>query len=250
MRLRLLIVPATLLFATSVVAKELHVAVAANFASTMQIIASTFESRTGHKLKISSGSSGKLYAQIRHGAPFDLFFAADTLRPELLEQQQLAIAGSRFTYAIGQLVLWSREPDLIDSQGEVLGTRRFRHLAIANPKLAPYGAAARSVLEHKGMWQPLQGRLVRGESITQTFQFVQTGNAELGFIALSQLGINPATISGSYWLIPSQLYPPIEQQVVVLRDSIASREFIQFFRSDEIRSLIRSHGYRIAAGSK
>ena len=231
-------------------ATELHIAVAANFASSMRDIAKVYEKKSGHKVKLSSGSSGKLYAQIKHGAPFDLFFAADSLRPELLEQEKLAIAGSRFTYAIGQLILWSPQEDFVDAQGEVLKGSGFRHIAIANPKLAPYGAAAKAVLQYKGVWTQLRGRMVRGENIAQTFQFVQSGNAELGFVALSQLGRSAERISGSYWMIPSHLYPPIEQQAIIVRDSLVAREFINFVKSKEITTLIESHGYLFSQGNQ
>jgi len=248
MRKILLFILLTVVHATSVVAAELHIAVAANFADSMRSIADIFERQTQHTLKISSGSSGKLYAQIKHGAPFDLFFAADSLRPELLEQERLAIAGSRFTYAIGQLILWSPQPDLVDAEGDVLLGDRFAHLAIANPRLAPYGEAARAVLQHKGAWKEIVHRMVRGENIAQTFQFVQSGNAELGFVALSQVGRSPERIPGSYWLIPSHLYPAIEQQAIIVQDSQVAREFMTFVKSNEITSLIRSHGYLLVTG--
>ncbi|MDH5359515.1 MAG: molybdate ABC transporter substrate-binding protein [Gammaproteobacteria bacterium] len=248
MRKNLLIILLTVLYGTSVAAAELHIAVAANFSDSMRSIAGIFEKQTQHTLKISSGSSGKLYAQIKHGAPFDLFFAADSLRPELLEQERLAIAGSRFTYAIGQLILWSPQPDLVDPEGDVLRGDRFAHLAIANPRLAPYGEAARAVLQHKGVWKEIGHRMVRGENIAQTFQFVQSGNAELGFVALSQVGRSPERIHGSYWLIPSHLYPAIEQQAIIVHDSQVAREFMTFVKSNEITSLIRSHGYLLVTG--
>ncbi|MDH5183282.1 MAG: molybdate ABC transporter substrate-binding protein [Gammaproteobacteria bacterium] len=233
---------------SSIFAAELHVAVAANFSNTMHTIVDAYQAKHGHEVKISSGSTGKLYAQIKHGAPFDLFFAADTHRPGLLEQDKLAATDSRFTYAIGQLLLWSPQLSLVDSQGDVLTQSGFEHLAIANPKLAPYGAAAKAVLQHKGVWKTLRGRMVRGENISQTFHFVQSGNAELGFVALSQLTKVGIDIPGSYWLIPKDLYPPIEQQAVILRDSIVAREFVEFIQSDESAALIRSHGYRIDIG--
>lgn len=225
-------------------AAELHIAVAANFATSMRDIAKEYEKKSAHKVKLSSGSSGKLYAQIKHGAPFDLFFAADTLRPQLLEQQGIAVAGSRFTYAIGQLILWSPQVGFVDARGEVLKGDGFHHLAIANPKLAPYGDAASAVLQHLGIWNTLRGRMVRGENIAQTFQFVQSGNAELGFVALSQLTKADGLIAGSYWLIPEKLYTPIEQQAVILSNKPAATEFMAFIQSREMRSLIQSHGYK------
>jgi molybdate transport system substrate-binding protein len=188
------------------------------------------------------GSTGKHYAQIRNGAPFDAFFAADADRPMRLEQEVRIVPGSRFTYAIGQLVLWSPDAGLVDPGGAVLQSDRFRHLAIANPDLAPYGAAARSVLQALGLWDALAPKLVRGENIGQTFQFVISGNAELGFVARSQLEAPGRAPAGSSWPPPRDLYPPIEQQAVLLRDSPASRAFLAFMRA-RARAIVRAYGY-------
>jgi molybdate transport system substrate-binding protein len=224
-------------------AADLKIAVASNFTPTLQVIARRFEASSGHRLILSPGSTGKHYAQITHGAPFDLFFAADSERPRLLDGNGRALAETRFTYAIGQLVLWSPEPGMVDGQGEVLETGEFRHLAIANPDLAPYGRAARETLENLGLWSGLGGRLVRGENVNQAFQFVRSGNAQLGFVALSQLQQPGAPIAGSRWRVPRTMYAPIEQQAVLLRESPAARAFLAFMRSEETLQLIAEYGY-------
>ena len=226
-------------------ADEVIVAVAANFTGAMKTIAAKYTARTGNKVTISYGSTGKLYAQIKNGAPFDVFLAADAQRPRLLEDQGQALAGSRFTYAIGQLVLWSPNSEYIDNRGDILHHGDYRHLAIANPKTAPYGAAARDVLLALGLWQRLQRRLVYGENITQTYQFVASGNAELGFVALSQITAHKAPARGSLWRIPARLYRPIEQQAVLLRSgrTTAAESFLSFLRGPEARTVIESFGY-------
>ena len=224
-------------------ADEIRVAVAANFAATMEVLVRQFEASTGHKVLVSSGSTGGHYAQIKNGAPFEAFFAADVRRPKLLEEEGVAIPGSRFTYAVGRVALWSRQPGLVDSSGRVLETGDFRHLAIASPNLAPYGAAAREVLVHRGLWDRLQGRLVQGQDIGQTFSFVYSGNAELGFVAYSQLSRPGASIEGSYWLVPQNLHSPIEQQAVLLKDVPVARQFLDFVKSDDAKRVIRSFGY-------
>ncbi|RKZ91942.1 MAG: molybdate ABC transporter substrate-binding protein, partial [Gammaproteobacteria bacterium] len=173
------------LAAGNVMAEEIRVVVASNFTDAIREIAGRFEMKTQHKVSVISGSTGKHYAQISNGAPFDVFFAADVKRPELLEQQGLALPGSRFTYAVGKIVLWSPDQDYIDTSANVLKQGKFNHLSIANPKLAPYGRAAQQVLKKLGLWNKLQGRMVRGENIGQAFQFVKSGNARLGFVAFS-----------------------------------------------------------------
>ncbi len=221
-------------------------AVASNFADTLERLAAAFESSSGHRVLASAGSTGKLYAQITNGAPFEVFLAADTLRPRLLEQRGAAVAGSRMTYAVGRLVLWSAQTDLVDGRGAILGTGQFRHLALANPDTAPYGAAARQVLEHMNLWRDLSPRLVRGENITQAFHFVATGNAELGFVALSQTSRLDAANRGSGWLVPAELHAPIEQQVVLLeagRDNPAALQFLDFLRTPAACAVIRRAGY-------
>jgi molybdate transport system substrate-binding protein len=224
-------------------ADQIRVAVASNFRQAMAAAAERFEERSGHEVVLIPGSTGKHYAQIRNGAPYDAFFAADVEKPRRLEEERRIVPGSRFTYAIGELVLWSTDPDLVDPAGEVLRSGRFRHLAIANPDLAPYGAAARSLLQALGLWDTLAPRLVRGENIEQTFQFVISSNAELGFAARSQLDAPGREFAGSSWQPPRALYPPIEQQAVLLKDSPAGRAFLAFMQGEEARAIIRAYGY-------
>jgi molybdate transport system substrate-binding protein len=226
-------------------AGEVRVAVASNFARTLEVVAVRFEAATGHQVVLAPGSTGKHYAQIRNGAPFDLFFAADVRRPRLLEEAGIAAPGSRFTYAVGRLVLWSPQPGYVDPEGQVLAKGGYRYLAIANPRLAPYGAAARDVLEGLGLWQSVQRRLVRGENIAQAYQFVASGNAELGFVALSQLSTPDGETPGSRWIVPRRLHAPIEQQVVLLRDTEAARALLAFVRTAEGAALIRGFGYEV-----
>lgn len=217
---------------------ELRIAVASNFKAPASELVKRFQERTGRNVTITLGSTGKLYAQIRNGAPFAVFLAADAERPRLLEQEIPAAKGSRFTYAIGKLVLWSPDPELVDNEGKVLESD-FGKLALANPKLAPYGVAAEEVLRKKGVWDKVERRLVRGENIGQTFQFVSTGNAEIGFVALSQAKGK----GGSLWEVPHELYTPIEQQAVLLSGDEGAREFLEFLKSEEARKLIREFGY-------
>lgn len=222
---------------------EIRVAAASNFSEAIKNIAQRFTASTGHKVTLIFGSTGKQYAHIRNGAPFDVFFAADTRRPELLEQDGMAVRGSRFTYALGKIVLWSPLQGYVDQQASVLEQGKFRHLAIANPKLAPYGMAAKEVLQALGVWDKLQGSMVRGENIGQTFQFVKSGNAELGFVALSQLKRPAHPAEGSFWAAPQSLYTPIEQQAVLLKESSVAREFLEFVKSEESQEIIRGFGY-------
>lgn len=224
-------------------ADTIRVAVASNFVNTMADLAQQFELETSHKVIIISGSTGKHYAQIKNGAPFDILFAADIKRPQLLDAEAVAVANSRFTYAIGKLVLWSPKEHYVDSTGNILNQHSFHHLAIANPKLAPYGSAAKQVLQAKAMWHPLKHKIVRGENINQTFQFVTSGNAELGFIAYSQIKRPGHAIPGSWWAVPLSLYTPIEQQSVLLNDKPAAREFLSFIKTDKSLAIIRSFGY-------
>ena len=227
-------------------AAEVQVAVAANFSSTMQAIAQAFEQESGHQVRIITGATGKFYAQIKNGAPFQVLLAADTQTPLLLEQEGLAVAGSRFTYALGRLVLWSRQPDLVDARGEVLRSTRFKRLAIADPRLAPYGAAAMQTLEQLGVLAQVKDRLVQGESVTQAYQFVASANAELGFIASSQLLVDGKRIAGSSWLVPESLHSPLRQDAVLLKAgqaNPAAQSLMLFLRSPRARTLIRDHGY-------
>jgi molybdate transport system substrate-binding protein len=225
------------------IAEEIRVAVASNFSVAITTLSERFEADTGHKVSLIFGSTGKHYAQIRNGAPFDAFFAADIKRPELLEQESVALPGSRFTYAIGKLILWSPMAGYVDPDGRVLNQGTFHHLAIANPKLAPYGKAAREVLQAHGVWGVLKAKIVRGENIGQAFQFVRSGNAELGLVAGSQLKRPGHHMTGSWWEVPQALYTPIEQQAVLLKENEAARSFLLFMKTDKSRTLIRSFGY-------
>jgi molybdate transport system substrate-binding protein len=233
----------TLLASAPAAADRIRVAVASNFAGAAQEIADRFESREGHEVVLSFGSTGMHYAQITHGAPFDAFLAADAWRPELLERDGLALPGSRFTYARGQLVLWSATAGLVDPEGRVLERGDFRRLAIANPELAPYGRSAREVLTALGLWDGLVDRLVRAENVGQAFQFVASGNAELGFVAYSQILQLAGSIGGSLWRVPEDLHSPIEQQAVLLSGSDPARAFLSFLRGDEALEIIGEAGY-------
>ena len=226
-------------------ATEIRVAVASNFARAMTSLASDFEKNTGHKVKLVFGSTGKHYAQIRNGAPFDVFFAADIKRPRLLEEEGISVSGTRFTYATGKLILWSPMPEYVDAEGAVLRHGNFGHLAIANPNLAPYGRAAREFLESQDLWNQLKQKAVRGENIGQAFQFVSSGNAELGLVAFSQVKNIDRPEEGSYWEVPQSLYTPIEQQAVLLTDNEAGRSFISYVRSKPALKIIKNHGYEI-----
>ena len=224
-------------------ADNLRVAVASNFVQAATGIARAFELNSGHTITLISGATGKHYAQITHGAPFDIFLAADRLRPERLENEGHAQPGSRFTYAIGKLALWSPKPGYVDAEAQVLQQNTFRHLAIANPKLAPYGRAAQQVLQTRNLWNRLQPKLVRGESIGQTFQFVKSGNAELGFIAYAQVKQPGKPIEGSCWLVPQSLYEPVEQQAILLTQSAGAAAFMSYLRSEQALAIMRDYGY-------
>ena len=225
------------------VAAEVRVAVAANFAEPAREIAARFKARTGHEASISIGSSGQLYAQVVNGAPFAVLVSADRERPEKAEAEGLAVAGSRFTYAIGRLVLFSRTPGLVDGQGAVLRQGRFDKIAIADPRTAPYGVAAVEAMRSLGVYEALRPRLVQGTSIAQAHQFVDTGAAELGFLAQAQAA---GVAGGSRWLVPARLHAPIDQQAVLLKagaDKPAARAFLSFLRGAEARAIIRRYGY-------
>jgi len=229
-------------------AEVVRVAVASNFSAPMKSIASEFEKDTGHRIELIFGSSGKLYAQIVNGAPFQVFLSADSSKPARLEKEGRALTGSRFTYAQGALVLWSARPGLIDETDTLLVSGQFKRLAIANERLAPYGLAAREVLENIKVWAQVKDKLVMGENIAQTFQFVSTGNADVGFIALSQAIEAGRLQSGSAWIVPPQLHAPIQQDAVLLekgRDNRGAMALLDYLRSDKAVSLIRSHGYRL-----
>ena len=230
----------------TVQAGEAHVAVAANFAGSAKNLGAQYERASGHKLLLSMGSTGKFYAQIKNGAPFDALLSADDETPARLEKEGLAVAGSRFSYAIGKLVLWSPISGMVDTGGAVLRSAAFKRIAIANPKLAPYGAAAREALEKLGVWSALQEKLVLGENIAQTLQFVSSGNAELGFVALSQVRHGGRAPQGSYWLVPQTYYDLIRQDAVLLtraNANPAARQFLDFLRTPSARESIRADGY-------
>jgi molybdate transport system substrate-binding protein len=227
-------------------AADVQVAVAANFTAPMQAIAAGFDQATGHKARLAFGSTGKFYAQIKNGAPFDVLLAADDETPAKLEKEGFGVAGSRFTYSIGQLALWSAKPGYVDDQGAVLKQAAFAHLALANPKLAPYGAAAVEALIKLGLLPALQPKFVQGENIAQTFQFVSTGNAELGFVALSQVAEGGKLKRGSAWVVPASLHSPIRQDAVTLvrgKDNPAALALMKYLKTDKARAIIRAYGY-------
>ncbi len=225
---------------------EVTVAVAANFAAPMQKIAPIFEKDTGHKAVMSFGSTGAFYAQIKNGGPFHVLLSADDETPLKLEKEGLAVSGTRFTYATGKLVLWSKQAGFVDEKGEVLRSGRFNRIAIANPKLAPYGAAALETLHKLGLVQELQTKFVQGENIAQTFQFVNTENAQLGFVALAQVYSEGKITNGSGWTVPGHLHKPIQQDAVLLKagqNNIAANALLTYLRGDKARAIIKSHGY-------
>jgi len=249
--IRLLTVTALLTVSTLSQAETTIVAVAANFTKPMTDIAEAFEKSTGHSAKLSFGSSGKFVAQIENGAPFEVFLSADDTAPAKLEHSGFAVANSHFTYAIGKLVLWSATANLVDDKGEILNKGGFKHIALADPKLAPYGAAAMEVLKSKNLLTKLQPLFVQGENIAQTYQFVSTGNAELGFVALSQVidSDKGKIVNGSAWQIPENLYTPLRQDVVLLKkgeDNPAAPALVQFLKSPEAQAIISKYGYGLA----
>lgn len=237
---------APLIMITSANAAEVIVAVAANFAAPMKKIAPLFEKDTGHKAILSFGSTGAFYAQIKNGGPFQVFLSADDETPLKLEREGYAVGGTRFTYATGKLVLWSKQQGFVDEKAEVLRSNNFQKIAIANPKLAPYGAAAIETINKLGLMQALQPKFVQGENIAQTFQFVNTENAQLGFVALSQVFSDGKITQGSGWIVPNNLHNPIQQDAVVLtagQNNPAVSALIQYIKSDKAKVIIKSFGY-------
>jgi molybdate transport system substrate-binding protein len=229
-------------------AAEVQVAVASNFTKPMQVIAEQFEQDTGHKVLLAFGSTGKLYAQIHNGAPFDVLLAADEAAPAKLESEGQGVTGSRFAYAIGTLVLWSARKGYVDDQAKALTERPYRHLAIANPKTAPYGAAAMATLEKLGLTESVRGRLVQGENIAQAHQFVASGNAELGFVALSQVVENGTISHGSGWIVPAIFHPPIRQDALLLnkgRDNPVAQALLDYLKGAKAAEVITAHGYSL-----
>lgn len=233
---------------TTVLADTVQVAVASNFAGALEQIATAFARDTGHKAEISSGATGKFYAQIKNGAPFDVLLAADETTPAKLITEGVAQKGSDFTYAIGKLALWSAKPNYVDREGKILKTGNFSHLAVANPKTAPYGAAAMAVLKRMGLLEKLEPRFVQGENIAQTQQFITTGNAELGFVAVSQILKDGVLTSGSAWMIPENLHSPLRQNAALLekaKDNEAAKALLKYLKSEPARKIIKSLGYEL-----
>lgn len=230
-------------------AEEALIAVAANFTAAANELGAAFAQATDHTVKFSFGATGQLYTQITQGAPFEAFLAADAERPELAEAAGHGVPGTRFTYAVGKLVLWSADPALVDAEGAVLETGSFRRLAIANPATAPYGAAAVEAMKALGVYDALESKIVQGSNISQAHQFVATGNAQLGFIALAQVVESKA---GSRWVVPQELHAPIVQDAILLKKgeaNPAARAFIEFLRSPEAMAIIERFGYGVSSNS-
>lgn len=241
---------ASVLFCTAwqACAGDVRVAVAANFSAPFKKLADDFAAQTGHQAIMIAGSTGKFYTQIKAGAPFDVLLAADQTTPRKLEDEGFAVKGQHFTYAKGQLVLWSAKPGLVDKRGDILSQAAFEHLAMADPKLAPYGAAALQVLTALKLQQTLAPKVVLGESISQAMQFVTSGNAEVGFVALSQVIRPNQPPEGSWWIVPRHLYSPIVQEAVLLqmgKGKVAALAFMSYLQSDRARAIIKSYGYEL-----
>jgi molybdate transport system substrate-binding protein len=237
-----------LLAALPAQADDISVAVAANFTAPMKLIATEFEKDSGHKVVASFGSTGKFYAQIKNGAPFEMLLAADDETPAKLMKETVGISGSQFTYAIGKLVLWSAKPGLVDGAGAVLKKGDFAHLSLADPKLAPYGAAGVETLKALGSYEAMAPRIVTAENITQAYQFISSGNAELGFVALSQV-LKDGKIEGSSWLVPANLYTPIRQDAVMLapgKGKPAAEALMKYLKGDKAKAIIKSFGYELS----
>jgi molybdate transport system substrate-binding protein len=242
LRTLLVSVIASIVATSPAIADEIRVAVASNFRYAIEDLAPRFEQATGHDVTLIFGSTGKHFAQIQNGAPFDIFLAADELRPRMLEEDELVVSGSRFVYAIGKLVLWSADPKATVDRAR-LTTGDYRFLAVANPTLAPYGRAARQTMRKLEVWETAYPRIVRGENVAQAYQYVVTGNADLGLVALAQIRIPGAGHSGSHWEVPRTFYDPIRQQAVLLKDTPATRAFATFLREDATMTILRSYGY-------
>ncbi len=229
-------------------AGEVQVAVAANFTAPIQAIAADFEKDTGHKLVTSVGATGQFYAQIKNGAPFEVFLSADDTTPQKLVAEGDAVKGSRFTYAVGTLALWSAKEDYVDAKGDVLKRNEYKHLSIANPKAAPYGLAATQVLAKLGLTDKVKDKLVEGQNITQAYQFVSTGNAELGFVALSQIYKDGKVTGGSAWIVPADMHDPIKQDAVILnkgKDNPAAKALADYLKGPKAAAIIKSYGYQL-----
>ena len=245
---RLLTLTAALALSAAAQAEVVQIAVAANFTAPARALAEIFARTTGHEAKLSFGATGAFYTQIKNGAPFDILLAADDERPIRLEKEGDTVPGSRFTYAIGQLVLWSAKPGFVNGEGAVLKGGNFNKIAIANPKLAPYGAAAVETMDKLGLAAALTPKLVTGESIGQTYNFIATGNAELGFVALAQVLDGGKMKSGSMWVVPAKYHAPIIQDAVILKRAAANpaaKAWMALMRSPNTQDFIRSYGYEV-----
>ncbi|VVP97556.1 Molybdate-binding protein ModA [Pseudomonas fluorescens] len=232
----------------AVQADEVQVAVAANFTAPIQAIAADFEKDTGHKLVAAYGATGQFYTQIKNGAPFEVFLSADDTTPEKLEKEGDTVKGSRFTYAVGTLALWSAKEGYVDDKGGVLKKNEYQHLSIANPKAAPYGLAATQVLEKLQLTEATKAKIVEGQNITQAYQFVSTGNAELGFVALSQVYKDGKVSSGSAWIVPASMHDPIKQDAVILnkgKDNAAAKALVEYLKGPKAAAVIKSYGYQL-----
>ena len=233
---------------TSAQADEVQVAVAANFTAPIQAIASDFEKDTGHRLIAAYGATGQFYTQIKNGAPFEVFLAADDTTPQKLEKEGDIVPGSRFTYAIGTLALWSAKDSYIDGTDKALIDNQFKHLSIANPKAAPYGLAATQVLAKLGLTDKIKNKIVEGQNITQAYQFVSTGNAELGFVALSQIYKDGKVSNGSAWIVPEVMHDPIRQDAVILKkgeSNPAAKALADYLKGPKATAIIKSYGYHL-----
>lgn len=250
--LRSLLFACVTLLAGVAQAAEVQVAVAANFSGPFEKIAADFAAETGHKAVVAVGATGKFYSQIKNGAPFEILLAADDETPKKLVNEGDGVVGSEFTYARGKLVLWSAKPGVVDDKGAVLGTLLTRsdiaHIAICDPKLAPYGLAAEEALKASKLYDTLKPKFVTAESITQAYQFTATGNAEIGFVALSQVAVPGKPQAGSYWIVPANLYSPLQQDAVLLKkgeNNPAAQALLKFLKSDKARAVILSYGYEL-----
>ena len=229
-------------------AAEVSVAVSSDFAAPLERLAPLFRKEGGHTLKVSTGASGKLYAQIRGGAQFDVFLCADEEKPKQLMQDGFAVGGSRFVYATGKLVLWSVQPEYVDEKGAVLNKGNFNMLAIANPIFSPYGVAAKETLTKLTMWNSIQRKLTKGENVTLTYQLAATEKADLALVALSQVMRDGKVISGSSWIIPPGMHQPVRQSAVLLtgaKDPTTAKAFLDFLKSDKAQAVMRGFGYEV-----
>lgn len=237
------------LMSSSVVSAEvIKVAVASNFTHPIKEIAKNFEQDTQNKVELSFGSSGKFYAQIANGAPYEVFLSADQAKPKRLADEGMAIADTQFTYAEGQLVLWSKDPQKVDPLGKVLDEDSFNRLALANPKLAPYGLAALQTLETLELVDKTRTKWVKGVNIAQTYQYVDTLNADIGFVALSQITENHKITQGSAWIVPDEFYLPIKQDAIIVKGAernATAQAFLDYLRSNSAQKIIQSYGYKI-----